>query len=146
MMGLTLHQPYASLIACGAKKVETRSWARAYRGPIAIHAAKRWGMEEQDNSSTFRVAFGLALAPPLPLGAVVAVARLVNCRLMDEDWIEEQTDQELALGGWEEGRYGWVLEDVRPLVDPFGIKGHQGLWKLSPDEVEEIEMRMEARP
>lgn len=40
MKGLTLTQPWATLVAIGAKRVETRSWSTNYRGPIAIHAAK----------------------------------------------------------------------------------------------------------
>lgn len=40
MKALTLHQPWASLIATGAKTLETRSWPTRYRGPLAIHAAK----------------------------------------------------------------------------------------------------------
>ncbi len=35
---LTLWQPWASLIAIGAKTIETRSWSTAYRGPLLIHA------------------------------------------------------------------------------------------------------------
>jgi hypothetical protein len=38
---LTLWQPWASLIALERKLVETRSWSTSYRGPLAIHAAKR---------------------------------------------------------------------------------------------------------
>ncbi len=41
MKAITIWQPWASLIACGAKKFETRSWATNYRGPIAIHVAKK---------------------------------------------------------------------------------------------------------
>lgn len=41
MKAITLWQPWASLIAIGAKKYETRSWKTNYRGPIAIHAAKK---------------------------------------------------------------------------------------------------------
>jgi activating signal cointegrator 1 len=37
---LTLHQPWASLIAVGAKRIETRNWATDYRGPLAIHASR----------------------------------------------------------------------------------------------------------
>lgn len=40
MRALTLHQPFAHLVATGAKTVETRSWKTGYRGPLAIHAAK----------------------------------------------------------------------------------------------------------
>lgn len=39
MKALTIWQPWASLLACGAKKYETRSWATKYKGQIAIHAA-----------------------------------------------------------------------------------------------------------
>ena len=38
MKALTLHQPWATLIALGVKTIETRSWRTNYRGPIAIHA------------------------------------------------------------------------------------------------------------
>lgn len=41
MKVLTLHQPWASLIALGVKTIETRSWSTQYRGPLAIHAAAR---------------------------------------------------------------------------------------------------------
>jgi activating signal cointegrator 1 len=38
---ISLWQPWATLIALGEKKFETRSWLTNYRGQIAIHAAKR---------------------------------------------------------------------------------------------------------
>lgn len=38
MKALTLHQPWASLVALGVKTIETRSWGTSYRGPLAIHA------------------------------------------------------------------------------------------------------------
>lgn len=39
MKALTLWQPWASLIALGEKRYETRSWATSYRGLLAIHAS-----------------------------------------------------------------------------------------------------------
>ena len=42
MKALSLWQPWATLVAIGAKKNETRSWETLYRGPLAIHAAKTW--------------------------------------------------------------------------------------------------------
>ncbi len=45
--GLTLTKPWATLVALGHKRIETRSWSTVYRGPIAIHAAKglpRWAL------------------------------------------------------------------------------------------------------
>jgi hypothetical protein len=40
MKALTILEPWASIIACGAKQIETRSWSTKYRGSIAIHAGK----------------------------------------------------------------------------------------------------------
>jgi hypothetical protein len=42
---ITLTQPWASLVACRTKTIETRSWSTNYRGPLAIHAAKTWNNE-----------------------------------------------------------------------------------------------------
>lgn len=45
MKAITLHQPWASLFAVGAKTIETRSWSASYRGLLIIHAGLRvqWG-------------------------------------------------------------------------------------------------------
>jgi hypothetical protein len=40
-----LTEPWASLVALGAKKVETRSWATPHRGPLAVHAAKGFPLD-----------------------------------------------------------------------------------------------------
>jgi activating signal cointegrator 1 len=99
---LTLTQPWASLVAVGAKVIETRSWSTSYRGPLAIHAAKGFplqarrlcipgpglgrpslfcdalrggGISGPMQRTRFRVTTG-----DLPLGAVVATCELVACR------------------------------------------------------------------
>jgi hypothetical protein len=84
MKAITILQPFASLIACGAKKIETRSWPTKYRGPIAIHA----GAKPLDTTSYFDrelYRFCDALGLPdiysftqLPHGAVIAIADLVD--------------------------------------------------------------------
>lgn len=40
MKALTLHQPWASLVALGVKTIETRSWSTKYRGQLVIHAGR----------------------------------------------------------------------------------------------------------
>jgi hypothetical protein len=85
MKAITIWQPWASLIACGAKKFETRSWKTDYRGPIAIHAAKK--QFDTDMYSKWALfPFAEALGLPdidsfdrLPYGCVIAVAELINC-------------------------------------------------------------------
>ena len=38
MKALTIIQPWATLLAAGKKRIETRSWKTNYRGEILIHA------------------------------------------------------------------------------------------------------------
>ncbi len=38
MKAISIHQPWASIIALGEKHYETRNWKPQHRGPIIIHA------------------------------------------------------------------------------------------------------------
>lgn len=82
MKALTIWQPWASLLACGAKQYETRSWATSYRGPIAIHAAKK---NVFDALTLIPVPVALEMKRligaewnDLPTEAVIAMGELVN--------------------------------------------------------------------
>lgn len=89
MIALTLTQPWATLVAIGAKRIETRSWGSAYRGPIAIHAAKGFPADARDFvyakivraclAPHFRFDESTPVDKQLPRGCVLAAARLVNC-------------------------------------------------------------------
>lgn len=129
MKALSLHQPYASLIAQGAKRIETRGKGTTYRGPLLIHAAKAWGAEQRASLERIRDMqpriFELFDPRDMPFGAVVAVAQLVHVRRMDEAWIKQQTELELDVGAYEVGRYGWVLKDVCRLMPPIPLRGMQ---------------------
>lgn len=86
MKALTIWQPWASLIACGAKKYETRPWATKYRGPIAIHAAKQLDPNVFQfllcKQATMEQLIKHGITPQnideLPRGAIIATAELVN--------------------------------------------------------------------
>lgn len=41
MKVISIIQPWATLIALGEKKFETRSWKTKYHGELAIHAIKK---------------------------------------------------------------------------------------------------------
>jgi hypothetical protein len=156
MKAISLWQPWASAIAVGAKRIETRSWTTSYRGPLAIHAAKRCILsefEEFDDDLAWRGALDLGprlywLDRILPFGCIVAVCRLTQClptekipshllhvtqyREWDRDkcygWTERQ------LGNFGPGRFGWILQDVIVLPEPIPCKGHQRLFEV-PDDI-----------
>lgn len=83
MKALTLTQPWATLVAIGLKRIETRSWSTPYRGPLAIHAAKSLGSMTTGefvrlcSSEPFRSALGTE-GDLTVRGAVVATCRLVD--------------------------------------------------------------------
>ena len=143
MKALTILQPWASLIACGAKKIETRGWATKYRGPIAIHAAKdRDKKGERIRHIVARAEQYGVVIPKMEFGAVIATADLVDCVLVDGDnvsvayhivngkWLangDYVEGKELEFGDYTLGRYAWLLENVRPIT-PVLARGQQGLW------------------
>jgi hypothetical protein len=140
---LTLVQPWASLVAIGAKRIETRGWSTPYRGLLLIHAGKAWsrsaaalcqcppfatalGLPEEERRETPRRGLPGAIGGGivLPIGAVVAVARLADCRSARR--IVPCPD-ERAFGDYSPGRYGLLLDDVRSLSEPLPCRGHLGL-------------------
>lgn len=137
MTAITIHQPWATLIALGEKRFETRSWATKYRGPIAIHAAKKVDLkiclEEPFRSILARHGY---TADNLPTGAVVAICQLQECHKVIEDYgssalVGEDLTRimrpEYDFGWYEIGRYAWELTDIKQ-IDPVSAKGQQGLW------------------
>jgi hypothetical protein len=81
MKALTVAQPWATLIAIGAKRIETRSWTTRHRGPLAIHAAHAFPRIARDlaRTSPFAEALAAGRAPLLlPRGVVVATCTLVD--------------------------------------------------------------------
>ena len=131
MKTITLWQPWATLIAIGAKKYETRNWATNYRGLLAIHAAKRFQEDEKFlcTQYPFReslVNAGYTKVSELPLGAIVAIVEVVGC------WPTggmQPDNPERAFGNFMPGRYAWELRLIKCLDKPIQARGAQGFWE-----------------
>lgn len=87
MKVLTVRDPWATLLAVGAKEIETRSWFTRYRGEVAIHASKGLSADESLSSLVPPISRALDRFLPLkiaarpekwPRGAIVAVGTLVE--------------------------------------------------------------------
>jgi len=128
LKALTLTQPWASLVAVGAKRWETRSWSTTYRGPLAIHAAKGFPGWAREFAEEAQIKCR-HLPGALPLGAIVATCRLADVIHTDKG---APTDVEDLFGDWSPGRYAWLLEDVAPLAQPVLARGALGLWEWEP--------------
>ena len=152
MKAITVLEPWASLIACGAKKIETRSWKTSYRGKIAIHAAKSKKCIDMAGDEPFKSALkgnrgfmidtktGLVCCP----GCVIAIADLVDCAQFAHTLIpkrntillknQEVGKSEIEFGDCTPGRWGWILENVQR-IKPVPVKGQQRIWNWNiPDD------------
>lgn len=136
MKAMTIWQPYASLIAAGVKRFETRSFrppAALIGQRIAIHAAARpCRTAELTTAANFLVLQRIGVPETLPRGVVVATAILDSVHRA-EDIRGTLSAEELAVGGWygtpeKPQRFGWLLRDVVKLDQPVPAKGKQGWW------------------
>lgn len=156
MKAITLWQPWASLLACGAKRYETRSWATSYRGPIAIHAAakKPSSIWEAIRDIVDRVRAELGIIDPddLPHGAIIAKCELVECHRMQIDPKTHRIalynshgnltsvslcSKEILFGDWTHGRYAWEFANMTMLPEPIPAKGGQRIWNWEGGEAHE---------
>lgn len=137
MKAITIKQPWATLIAIGEKKFETRSWQTHYRGQIAIHAGKSIDKEAFNKFSHILNKYGITKIEDLPVGSIVAKAEIVECHRVFSDYGNKAIMEtgikidgdEYLFGNYEEKRYGWELNNVVELDEPIEVKGKLSLWE-----------------
>lgn len=139
---LALWQPWASLVAQGFKKIETRGRYLAVRGRIGIHAT----LDPPGKQSALNAAFfkntpaceGLRERgytwESLPRGGIVATVDVYACKAVVLGTIDDERYQmnppggeEELMGWYAEGRYGIFMQDVYVFNPLFQAKGKQTL-------------------
>ena len=146
LLALTLYQPWATLVALGHKRVETRAWTcpeTCLDTWLAIHASMR-GLSAADlhallDREPFRsvlaahgITAGTETDATLPRGAVVALAHLVAC-VPTVRIVSQLTAQERAFGDYRPGRFAWSFDQVVRLARPVRVGGARWLWPLPPE-------------
>lgn len=154
--GLTLWQPWASLMALGWKAFETRSWSTDYRGVVAIHAAKnipaeyREAVESLLKDDDFRNALSGSRKPitrldELPSGCIVGLGRLVGCHkasMTTRAMVEGGRGKtELKFGDFTDGRFLHEYEDLTLLPKPVPCRGAQQFWSVSNETIREMALQ-----
>jgi len=136
MKAITLTQPWATLVALGQKRIETRSWKTNYRGPLAIHAATNFTDDGRHlcDEEPFRSLLGGDMRVVLWKGFVLCTCNLTDCFKMTPEWIATVKEPELSFGYYDPDRYAWILDDIKP-IRPFRVKGCLGLWNLDDDRL-----------
>ena len=116
MRMLVVKQPWARLIASGAKTVEVRTWTTRYRGPVAIAAGYGWdprallGREETDAR-----------------GALVCVVDLLDVQAWDERRHRRasRVPRDVIVP---DHAFAWVIGAPRLVTPPLPHRGRLGLY------------------
>lgn len=98
-----IKEPYSSMIRCGEKTIETRTWTTDYRGKLLLCCSKN---------------------PPSAIsGKAFAIADLVDVRPMTK------ADEFKARCQVYPNAYSWVLQNIK-LIKLFPVEGQLGLFEV----------------
>jgi hypothetical protein len=119
---LSIRQPWAELIIRGIKDVENRSWSTEHRGPLAIHAARTFGLnldapEERKEYEYLRDEYGID-KDALVFGALVGTVEVIE--------VTKQVKSKWHL----QGNWGWYLKNAKRLEKPVSMRGMPGLFEV----------------
>jgi hypothetical protein len=152
MKALALHQPWASAMALGLKKFETRTRQVKFRGPLAIHATLKdvWPTVREAGTGlglayrTMKALEDSAGGPSgqLPKGAIVCVVDVYDC--LPAEKVKADMDRyvsegaagidELQLGDYSPGRWVILTRDVIKMETPVKNRGMQFIWNLHEED------------
>lgn len=137
MKVLTEIQPYATLIDIGEKQIETRSWKTHYRGELGIHAGKKIDYEAC-NKPEIKAALarhGYTDPSSLPTGKILCTCNVFDCVQM-KGIAEDVTvpgyklsTKEKAFGHYAEGRFAFVLANIKRFKNPVPAIGKLNMWE-----------------
>jgi len=132
MKAISLWQPWATLMACGLKKNETRHWATSYRGPLLIHATKRMEPPTILMRQLLKP-FSYQSWGEFPRGALVCQVTIIDC-VPTASYIAAYP--EFQFGDYAPNRFVWITDNLQAF-DPIPYKGSQGIFNV-PDELIKI--------
>lgn len=151
MRALSLLQPWASLLAMGAKKWETRSWKPSptmlyviREQGILIHASVRFDVQNRNLATLPPFCGYLTRATELPTGAIIGYIR-VGKIIPTDTWmtefnpdLNEDARTEQAFGNYNRGRWAWEMLESVAFDAPIPCKGALSLWNYK-GEIPRIE-------
>ena len=117
MKALSIQQPWAHAILRSGKDIENRTWTTSYRGPLLIHAGKRY--DDAGPGDLVRMGERFKPKSDAQLGGIVGIV-----------WLGSIV--QASASRWFGGPYGWVVGHAQPV--PFTpLRGHLGLFNVDVD-------------
>lgn len=128
---LSLMQPWATLLVHGLKHYETRSWSTSHRGPLLIHASRRFPEAARDlctQSPFFEALHRAGIASPreLPHGAIIGMVTIADVLPIPLP-AGSLTELERAFGDYSPNRYAWHCTTPRTCL-PIKTGGRLGIF------------------
>lgn len=158
---ISLWEPWASLIACGSKTIETRSFPTIHRGQLLICAAKKQDkvammlvekrldfqkglvrIHPDWKPSEYGATFEIITKPEhLNFGKAVALVEVTDC--IPTHYVNanmaEYIAKEKVFGNYGLGRFCWFFDrqKIKRIKNPFPVTGKQGFFNvLLPEDIE----------
>ncbi|MCL2452068.1 MAG: hypothetical protein FWD08_00210 [Alphaproteobacteria bacterium] len=149
MKAITLWQPWASLVAIGAKPYEFRGWAppRAIIGQrIAIHAGARkvrhtevaWIVRSARRTAVRADVAGEWLAKVAVEPSLAVLSHVVCTAVLGEPIRGDKVMSEFGVPVENDSNrpftfnWAWPMLDIELLVPPVHARGAQGFWDWTP--------------
>ncbi|KAJ0967340.1 hypothetical protein J5N97_024257 [Dioscorea zingiberensis] len=133
---LTMHQPWASLLVHGIKRIEGRSWPAPLTGRIWIHAAAK--IPEPDTIKAmedfYREIYAvngitdITFPDSYPVSRLLGCVDVVGCVKSEELVCWDEVPESVRLEGLTE--FCWLCEHPQKLLVPFEMRGYQGVYNL----------------
>eukprot|EP00268_Persea_americana_P067258 TRINITY_DN9233_c0_g1_i1.p1 TRINITY_DN9233_c0_g1~~TRINITY_DN9233_c0_g1_i1.p1 ORF type:complete len:321 (+),score=60.91 TRINITY_DN9233_c0_g1_i1:308-1270(+) len=133
---LTMHQPWASLLVYGIKRIEGRSWPAPLRGRLWIHAAGK-----VPDSATIKAMedfyreiyavngiTDLKFPEHYPVSRLLGCVEVVGCLKCEELVCWDEVPEGVRLEGQTD--FCWLCEQPQRLLVPFEMRGFQGVYNL----------------
>lgn len=150
MKALSLSQPWLWVVLYGGKRIENRKWSPPIKmlgERFALHAARSW-----DQGAFEDLCDGeYGDIPNLPqtraeytFGAIGGTATLrdyLDGTQYDGIDIDTHPGCPADQRRFFFGPYGFLLDDVRPVVTPIPVRGMLGFWDLPSDIAAQLEAR-----
>jgi hypothetical protein len=129
---LSLLQPWATLVATGHKKIETRNWTTKYRGPLLIHASLgKAGAALADNPA---IARHIKDFRSLPFGYIIGQVYLTDIVRIADLGLSPKKLSDLSLEenafGNNGARFAWLFSNAEVFEECIPATGRLGLWEF----------------
>jgi activating signal cointegrator 1 len=165
---ISICEPFATLLAYGIKKIETRpkptSWT-IEKGSYLIHAAKKFDKFQKEliftepfYSALKQIGNGMVykgkILPAFTFGAIIGAIDVVGCKKIPH--LVSESDREIYLclyepfqitwdeysfGDYTAGRYAWITQNARLLETPIPYKGQQGYYSRFKGDINQLKFK-----